>query len=422
MSDGDEASETESSEEDYALDPETFEERLQEARTALDEAETEADFAEVEDTLDEIEADLEAADLPDPDDEEDDPDDELATLRDDLEASRGPYAEDVIEQIEGVQSQLRETRWTERGEDELEEAVTSFTDSVAEATESDLDTPEGDPEALADGLDPVSTAISEAGLDPDEDAETIETLVDAGESLADGVEAAEEWDDLEVRAKLQEEGFYDSLSSKHKDFPPEWTALKAWEQEGNVEMILLALERFDSDFMERHCLEALERMGQAGAIETVLGRAERRDQHAVRILGKIGEPQEDVVETLVDFLGPDADPALEQVTLKALGEMGAEDAVQDIADRLEAEEASVRSVAARSLGLVGDARAIDPLEAVLNDDEDDSVRASATWALVQIGTESALEAASAGVDDPSYLVQSEAEPAVDALGASRPTA
>jgi HEAT repeat protein len=293
---------------------------------------------------------------------------------------------------------------------------------VSDATESELETPDDGPDALADGLDGVSAEISEAGLHPDEDAETIETLVEAAETLSAGLEAAEEWDDLEVRAKLQEEGFYDALSDKHKDFPPEWTALKAWEQAGNVEMILLALERFDSDFMERHCLESLERMGHADAIETVLGRAERRDQHAIRILGKIGEPQDDVVETLVDFLGPDADPALERVTLKALGQMGAEEAVQEIADRVEAKVAATRSVAARSLGLVGDPRAVAPLETALTEDEDDSVRASAAWALVQIGTGEALEAASAGVEDSSYLVQAEAEPAAEAVGADPPTA
>lgn len=422
MSDGDEASETETTEEDYALDPETFEERLQEAGTALDEAETEADFQEVEATLDAIETDLDRADLGETEDDEADPDDELAELQEELDGRRGPYAADVLEELESVQSELRETRWTERGEDELGEAVSAFTASVSEAMDSAIETPEGAPEALADGLDALGTQISDAGFDPDEDAETIEALVDAAASLADGLEDAQEWDDLQVRAKLQEEGFYDALSDKHKDFPPEWTALKAWEQEGNVEMILLALERFDSDFMERHCLEALERMGQVDAVETVLGRAERRDQHAVRILGKIGEPQADVVETLVDFLGPDADPALERVTLKALGQMGATEAVQQIADRVEAEAAATRSLAARSLGLVGDPRAIPPLETVLNEDADDSVRASAAWALVQIGTEDALEAARDGVEDSSYLVQAEAEPAAEAIGAGPPTA
>ena len=59
------------------------------------------------------------------------------------------------------------------------------------------------------------------------------------------------------------------------------------------------------------------------------------------------------------------------------------------------------------------------------DDDSDEVRAAAAWALRQIGTEAALEAAAAHVDDRSFLVQHEAELAADALDdtdAEAPTA
>lgn len=433
MSDGDEASEetadaaeeadTDGTEDGagddqtYDLDRETFDSRLDEARSALDEAETESELDDVDQTLDAIGADLEQADLEESEDEEvEDPDDRLATLREDLEAERGPYADDVVTEIETVQESLRETRWTDTGVDDLQDVVATFVSAVAETVEEELDVPDGEVDTLATGLDPVAEAITAADLDPDTDAEKIERLVEAAETLSGGLEDAEEWDDLSVRSKLQAEGFYESLGGKYKDFPPEWSALRAWENEGNVEMILTALDRFDSDFMERHCLEALERMGDPAAIDTVLGLAERRDQHAIRILGEIGEPRETVVETLADFLGPDADPALERVTLKALGQMGATGGVQAVADRLLADDAAVRSSAARSLGLIGDPRAVAPLETVLEDDDVDSVRGSAAWALVQIGTDAALEAASPYADDQSYVVQTEAEPAVAALG------
>jgi HEAT repeat protein len=75
----------------------------------------------------------------------------------------------------------------------------------------------------------------------------------------------------------------------------------------------------------------------------------------------------------------------------------------------------VRSRAARSLGLIGDTRAVAPLADVLDDDESDTVRASAAWALVQIGTEDALEAAAEYADDRSYIVEQEASAAADAL-------
>jgi HEAT repeat protein len=61
--------------------------------------------------------------------------------------------------------------------------------------------------------------------------------------------------------------------------------------------------------------------------------------------------------------------------------------------------------------MIGDTRAIEPLGDVLAEDEDDTVRASAAWALNQIGTGRALEAAAAYADDRSYIVQVEAEKA-----------
>jgi HEAT repeat protein len=75
----------------------------------------------------------------------------------------------------------------------------------------------------------------------------------------------------------------------------------------------------------------------------------------------------------------------------------------------------VRPHAVRALGLLGDTRAIEPLIDTLTNDEDDSVRASAAWALRQIGTEKALEAAAERSDDRSFLVQDEAGRANDAL-------
>ena len=80
-----------------------------------------------------------------------------------------------------------------------------------------------------------------------------------------------------------------------------------------------------------------------------------------------------------------------------------------------AENEEVRSRAARALGKIGDTRAISPLADVLRDDESDTVRASAAWALTQIGTEDALDAATQYAEDRSYLVQSEAEWAARAL-------
>jgi len=60
--------------------------------------------------------------------------------------------------------------------------------------------------------------------------------------------------------------------------------------------------------------------------------------------------------------------------------------------------------------LIGDTRAIDPLSGVLDDtDETDTVRASAAWALRQIGTERAHDRLESYADDDAHLIKAEAE-------------
>lgn len=422
MSDGDEEPEESADAPAPDVDVETLQERLDDGADALESAETEADLDDVEAILDSVESDLEAADLPEPEEEDEEaPADEiesrLSELREDLEAQRGPYAEDVVAAIEDAQSTLESTRWTEQGEEELRAAVGDYLDDAGEALDETFVGGEvADPEALSEELDKVVDAVDGADLDPDEDTEPIEALTEATDALTAGVEDAQEWDDLSVRQKLRAEGYYEVMGQKRKDFPPEWTALKQWEQRENVEMILLCLEHMgDSEFMERHCLEALKRVASEEALEEVGQRAARRNTLAVEIVGRIGS--EDGIEHVVDFVDAEGNPDLRTTALKSLGEIGSEETTQDVANQLVADNDSVRSRAARSLGLIGDTRAIDPLTDVLADDDSDTVRASAAWALVQIGTERALEAAAEYADDRAYIVEQEAEKAADALDA-----
>ncbi|MFC6785538.1 HEAT repeat domain-containing protein [Halobaculum halobium] len=396
--------------------------QLDETAEALDAAETEADLDDVEADLDDIEADLERADLPEPDEDDDDAEDPRAELesrlsdqREDLADQRGPYASDVIEDIESAKATIADTRWTASGEADLPGVVDEFLAAVTDALEADLDrTGDDDPESLADALDDPIAAVEDADLDADEDAETIAALLEATEALETGVDDTEEWDDLQTHEQLQAQGFYDVLGH-YKDFPPELAALKEHEQQGNVEMVLLALDSLQSEFMEEHCLEALTRMNDQGAFEAMHQRAQKRDQPAIRALGKMAA--DDAVETLLEYVDSDSNPTLQKATFKALGEIGHGDAVQPLANKLAMENDEVRPYAARALGLIGDARAVDPLADAAADDERDTVRAAALWALRQIGTEAALEAAAEFDDDRAFIVQTEAEKARDALDA-----
>lgn len=425
MSDGDEepeetTEEAGEAEDTTAVDPDTLESRLDDAETALDAAETEADLDDVDADLDGIEADIEAADLPEPDDEDEESREEQLTdrideLRDGVEEQRGPYASDAVESVEDDQSTIESTRWTEQGEADLADVVSSFLDEAGDVLDEDFDTTD-DPttEDLAGDLSAVVDAIEAAGLDADEDADSIAALLEATDGLSEGVEDAQEWDDLSVRQKLRAEGYYDVMGQKHKDFPPEWTALKEWEKRGNVEMILLCMEHLgDSDFMERHCLDSLLHVAKEEALDEVGQRAARRNTKAIEIVGKIGS--EDGLEHVEDYVDEEGSPNLRTTALKAVGEIGSEESTQLVANQLVAERADVRSQAARSLGLIGDTRAVEPLADLLEEDDSDTVRASAAWALTQIGTEAALEAAAEYDDDRAYIVEQEAVKAADAL-------
>ncbi|MFC6826089.1 HEAT repeat domain-containing protein [Halopelagius fulvigenes] len=445
MSDGDdetpaeESSGAEDTDESVAITPESLETRLEEAREELEAAETESDLDDVEARLDSIESDFDAAEFPesDEDDEEDedaeDPREELEStlseLRDELEAKRGPYGEDVVEDIESAQSKISDTRWTERGEDEIVDVVESFAADVNEILGASLTVTGASESALIATLDESITAVERADLDADDDEETIASLLEATDGLESGLEDAQEWDDLETNEKLEAEGYYDVLGH-YKDYPPEWAALKEWEKRGRVDMILLAMDSLQSDFMERHCMEALIRLGDPEAFEEMHQLAQRRDKQAIKALGKMGRGAEEAVETLAEYVDADSDPQLQKVTFKALGEIGSPDATQALADKLEMESDTVRPLAARALGLIGDTRAVKPLTDSLKNDESNNVRAAAAWALRQIGTDDALQAAAEYTDDRSFLVQNEAEIAAewlssdesDAAGTEKPTA
>ncbi|SDF87015.1 HEAT repeat domain-containing protein [Halorientalis regularis] len=407
-----------------AADAEAVGDRLDSVEDALEEAETEADLDEIDADLDAIEEAVEAL-VPDDEDEEDeeaaDLRDRLDSLRGDVESQRGPYAEDVTEQIDAAADTVESTEWTGDGELEVIPAVEEFLDTAGSQLVETFEPDSDEMGDLAAELRTVSEIVEDTDLDADEDAETIETLLEAAESLGTALEDAEEWDDLLVREQLDARGFYDPLDPENrKDFPAEWNAVKLHEKaykdgdEEAVEMILLGLEKFESDFMEENVLDSLERIAPPEATEDLLAMAEKRNKQAIRILGRIGA--EEALDTIEEYV-EGGDVALRKVTLRAIGAIGQERSTQVVADQLVADDAEVRSTAARALGLLGDTRAIDPLADVLAEDDADEVRASAAWALNRIGTERAREAAADYADDRAYLVQVEAEKAAESTSA-----
>ncbi|WP_254838108.1 HEAT repeat domain-containing protein [Natronomonas marina] len=404
-----------------AVTAESLGERLDDAEAALENAETEADLDDVEASLDAIASDLEDADLEAPDENEDeeaeDPAEELQTriddLREELEAARGPYAEDVQAILDEAAATVRDTRWTEDGEPDVRAAVSTFLDAAEEELDDEFPASGDDLDDHAAVLETVGEATVEAGLDADDDEKTIAALLEAAETLEEAIEDAEEWADLTVVEQLRARGFYDRVTGENrKDFPPELNVVRIAEAENDPERVLMALEKLESDFMQENCIDALRRMAPEEAFEPMHEAAQKRGRPEIEVLGKIGD--ERAVDTLVEFVDSD-NPPLQKVTLRALGEIGSREATQAVADALADDESVVRSQAARALGLIGDTRAIEPLADTLGDGEEETdVRAAAAWALVQIGTERALEAAAEYDDDRAYTVQIEAEKARDA--------
>lgn len=389
---------------------------LEALEPAADAAVTEADLDAVETLLDETAGLIDGLDLPEPEDEDaDHPQDVLESRADDIRGTiddkRGPYAEDVTRQIAEHETTVTDTRWTEDGHTQTTDAVTAFTDTVNAILDTSLDPP-ADHDGIPDALAAIRDVVDAADLHPDDDADTIAALLEATDTLGTGLEDAEEWADLPTREQLRREGFYDVIEHA-KDFPPEWQALKMWEARGNVDMILLALDSLGMDFMEQHCLNALKRLADEAAMDAMLQRAQRRDTDAIEVLGKIGNP--DAIDTIIDFVDADTNPQLQMTAIKAIGEIGSPDTTERVATKLTSDSERVRATTARALGLIGDPRAINPLETTLATDDSPVVRGAAAWALAQIATQRALTVLADYRHDPVYLVKNQATHATDAL-------
>lgn len=415
--DTDDAGDATDAGDEEAVSPDVFEQRLDDVAEAVETAETEGDLDAVDETLDAVEADLDDATLSGEDDDDDDPredlEDRLGDLRDEVEEKRGPYVEDITDVLGTAEGTIQTSEWTEEGETEVATAVAAFFETAKETLDESFELAGDPPESVvaedvtaekaAADLSAASETIGETDLDPDDDAEAIATLLEAADTLTDALDDAQVFDDLEVREQLERLGFYDVLTPETRmDYPPEWNAVKLYEARGEIEPILTAFEKLDSDFMQENILDALEHLGSAEAFDEVHALAKRRSTHPVRVLGRMGD--ERACGTLEGFLGG-RDVALEKESLRALGAIGSEDSTEPVAQRLAAENPEVRTAAARSLGLIGDTRAIEPLADLLDGDETEQVRASAAWALTQIGTERALDVVAEHQDDRSYLVQ-----------------
>ena len=129
-------------------------------------------------------------------------------------------------------------------------------------------------------------------------------------------------------------------------------------------------------------------------------RALRTDDMWLRVMAidaliRIGQPAADgLIEALRD-----ENHAVRRAAAKALGKIGAADAVRGLDAALLDADADVRRFAAEALGRIGDAGMVDGLGAALRD-EQRRVREAAARALYHIG-EPAIPALLAALEDPN---------------------
>jgi hypothetical protein len=139
--------------------------------------------------------------------------------------------------------------------------------------------------------------------------------------------------------------------------------------------------------------------------------------NAAFTLGKIGNTQS--VTPLINVLRNDTDPRVRNEAAIALGEIGStqvvSQAIMPLIDATNDSVVDVRFNAVLALGILGSTQAVSPLINVLKNDEDPRVRAVTALALGEIGDPTAIGPLQEAVNDPSDLVRSRAQDALNKL-------
>lgn len=140
----------------------------------------------------------------------------------------------------------------------------------------------------------------------------------------------------------------------------------------------------------RSFMDALVAMGPVG-LEMAQGMVEDPRWFVVRngvsVLGEIGGVE--VVSLITATLGHQ-DHRVRRESVLALGKLGGHDAVQLLLGMTDDPEADVRAAACRALGALKVERALKPLLAILESDQDDDVRVECLRALGQLGDPGAV--------------------------------
>jgi HEAT repeat protein len=137
---------------------------------------------------------------------------------------------------------------------------------------------------------------------------------------------------------------------------------------------------------------------------------------AIYALTESGNPL--AVDALRRLLWDDSKVATHAATIRALGQLGGDRALEPLIRALKHDHATVRDTAAQALGDMGDPRAVDPLTEVLQTGQG-MLRATAAESLGKLGDGRAVDALIRALDDERADVRFAAAGALGQLGDAR---
>ncbi len=148
----------------------------------------------------------------------------------------------------------------------------------------------------------------------------------------------------------------------------------------------------DKEFLRGMAYEAMGWLGNRELAPFLLDELKESNlfliSHIARALRRIGVPE--AASRLMGMLGRDRSRDLRCNAVKALGEIEATEAIQAIQGFLSDADPKLRESASRALGLMGANQAIPDLMRILREDADDDCRAAAAEALGNLGSQEAI--------------------------------
>nr|MDO8078634.1 HEAT repeat domain-containing protein [Candidatus Freyarchaeota archaeon] len=144
--------------------------------------------------------------------------------------------------------------------------------------------------------------------------------------------------------------------------------------EKTTQALIRTLREDENSYVRWRAANALE-IGDPRAVEPLIRALQEDEDYSVRstaarVLGEIGDPR--AVEPLIRALQEDEDWEVRESAAMALAEFEGDRVVEALIQALRDGESVVRMKAAWSLGIIGDARALEPLREAVEREESEA--------------------------------------------------